>query len=115
MPLANVRGALPACVGGRSSGCRLSLMFALRYPQAVRGLRLWRITGGPYAAERLAARTTTLNDSVTPQLAPAISALAPPESSASPNPRARETMTVITPLLNKLSLGSMVVCSEIIP
>ena len=46
--------ALPAVIGGRSSGCRLSLIFALRYPQAVRALLLWRITGGPYAAERLA-------------------------------------------------------------
>jgi len=46
--------ALPAYIGGRSSGCRLSLIFALRYPHAVRALLLWRITGGPYAAERLA-------------------------------------------------------------
>lgn len=46
--------ALPAYVGGRSSGCRLSLIFALRHPDAVRALLLWRITGGPYAAERLA-------------------------------------------------------------
>lgn len=46
--------ALPAYIGGRSSGCRLSLIFALRYPEAVRALLLWRITGGPYAAERLA-------------------------------------------------------------
>lgn len=41
-------------VGGSSSGCRLSLAFALRYPQAVRGLLLWRVTGGAYAAKRLA-------------------------------------------------------------
>ncbi len=47
-------GALPAYIGGRSSGCRLSLIFALRYPQAVRALLLWRITGGPYAAQQLA-------------------------------------------------------------
>ncbi len=47
-------GALPAYIGGRSSGCRLSLIFALRYPQAVRVLLLWRITGGPYAAKQLA-------------------------------------------------------------
>ena len=46
-------GALPAFVGGRSSGCRLSLIFALRHPAAVRALLLWRITGGPYAAEQL--------------------------------------------------------------
>ena len=46
--------ALPAFVGGGSSGCRLSLLFALKYPQAVRGLLLWRITGGLFAAKRLA-------------------------------------------------------------
>jgi pimeloyl-ACP methyl ester carboxylesterase len=49
-------GALPAFVGGSSSGCRLALLFALRYPKAVRGLLLWRVTGGPFAAERLAER-----------------------------------------------------------
>lgn len=47
-------GALPAYIGGSSSGCRLSLLFALRYPQAVRALLLWRVTGGRFAAERLA-------------------------------------------------------------
>ena len=41
-------------VGGSSSGCRMSLAFALRYPQAVRGLLLWRVTGGTFAAQRLA-------------------------------------------------------------
>lgn len=46
--------ALPAFVGGSSSGCRLALLFALRHPEAVRGLLLWRVTGGPYAAQRLA-------------------------------------------------------------
>jgi len=46
--------ALPAFVGGSSSGCRLSLAFALRHPQSVRGLLLWRVTGGTFAAERLA-------------------------------------------------------------
>jgi pimeloyl-ACP methyl ester carboxylesterase len=46
--------ALPAHVGGGSSGCRLSLLFALRHPQDVRSLLLWRVTGGRFAAERLA-------------------------------------------------------------
>lgn len=46
-------GALPAWIGGGSSGCRLSLYFALRYPQALRGLLLWRVTGGMFAAKRL--------------------------------------------------------------
>jgi len=47
-------GALPAVVGGSSSGCRTSLLFALRHPQSVRGLLLWRVTGGRFACERLA-------------------------------------------------------------
>jgi pimeloyl-ACP methyl ester carboxylesterase len=45
--------ALPAVVGGSSSGCRLSVLFALKYPRAVRALLLWRVTGGAFAAERL--------------------------------------------------------------
>jgi pimeloyl-ACP methyl ester carboxylesterase len=47
-------GALPAVVGGSSSGCRTSLLFALRHPESVRALLLWRVTGGRYACERLA-------------------------------------------------------------
>lgn len=46
--------ALPAFVGGSSSGCRTSLLFALRHPHSVRGLLLWRVTGGRFACERLA-------------------------------------------------------------
>ena len=46
--------ALPAIVGGSSSGCRTSILFALRHPEAVRALLLWRVTGGRYACERLA-------------------------------------------------------------
>ena len=45
--------ALPAVVGGSSSGCRLSVLFALKYPRAVRALLLWRVTGGAFAARRL--------------------------------------------------------------
>lgn len=48
--------ALPAIIGGSSSGCRLSLLFALRHPDAVSGLLLWRVTGGPFAAKRLAEK-----------------------------------------------------------
>lgn len=48
--------ALPAYVGGSSSGCRLSILFALRHPQAVRGLLLWRVTGSGLAAKRLAEK-----------------------------------------------------------
>jgi pimeloyl-ACP methyl ester carboxylesterase len=51
--LAQLR-AVPAFVGGSSSGCRTALLFALRHPQAVRGLLLWRVTGGRFACERLA-------------------------------------------------------------
>jgi pimeloyl-ACP methyl ester carboxylesterase len=47
-------GALPAFVGGSSSGCRTALLFALRHPESVRGLLLWRVTGGRFACERLA-------------------------------------------------------------
>jgi len=47
-------GATPAFVGGGSSGCRMSLLLALRHPDAVRGLLLWRVTGGEFAAKRLA-------------------------------------------------------------
>jgi pimeloyl-ACP methyl ester carboxylesterase len=48
------RDALPAYVGGSSSGCRLSILFALRHPEAIKGLLLWRVTGGRFACERLA-------------------------------------------------------------
>jgi pimeloyl-ACP methyl ester carboxylesterase len=46
--------ALPAIVGGSSSGCRLAILFALRHPASVRALLLWRVTGGAFAANRLA-------------------------------------------------------------
>jgi pimeloyl-ACP methyl ester carboxylesterase len=46
--------AAPAYVGGSSSGCRLALILALRHPEAVRGLLLWRVTGGAHAATHLA-------------------------------------------------------------
>lgn len=48
--------ALPAWIGGSSSGCRLALLFALRHSRAARGLLLWRVTGGLAAAKRLAHR-----------------------------------------------------------
>jgi pimeloyl-ACP methyl ester carboxylesterase len=47
-------GASPAYVGGGSSGCRTSLIYARLHPQNVRALLLWRITGGAFAARRLA-------------------------------------------------------------
>jgi pimeloyl-ACP methyl ester carboxylesterase len=46
-------GAQPAFVGGSSSGARTSILTALRHPDIVRGLLLFRVTGGPFAAQRL--------------------------------------------------------------
>lgn len=45
--------ALPAFIGGSSSGARTSILFALRHPGAARGLLLFRVTGGAFAAGRL--------------------------------------------------------------
>ncbi len=47
-------GALPVIAGGSSSGCRTAMLLALRHPDAVSALLLWRVTGGPFAAQRLA-------------------------------------------------------------
>lgn len=49
----------PAYVAGCSSGSRLSLLLALNHPEAVRALLLWRVTGGAYAAQRLAVNYYT--------------------------------------------------------
>ena len=46
-------GALPAFVGGASSGSRTSLLFHRRHPESVRGLILMQCTGGAFAAGRL--------------------------------------------------------------
>ena len=46
-------GFLPAFVSGSSSGARTAINFALRHPEALRGLLLMRVTGGPFAAKRL--------------------------------------------------------------
>jgi pimeloyl-ACP methyl ester carboxylesterase len=45
--------ALPAFVGGTSSGARLSMLTYLRHRETVRGLLLMRVTGGAFAAGRL--------------------------------------------------------------
>jgi pimeloyl-ACP methyl ester carboxylesterase len=47
-------GALPMYVGGSSSGARLAILYALRHPAALRGLLLWRVTGGKDAVDKLA-------------------------------------------------------------
>jgi pimeloyl-ACP methyl ester carboxylesterase len=41
-------------IGGSSAGARLALLFALRHPNATKGLLLWRLTGGSQAAAELA-------------------------------------------------------------
>lgn len=45
--------ALPAFIGGSSSGARTAIMYCLRHPESVRGLLLLRVTGGAFAAKRL--------------------------------------------------------------
>jgi pimeloyl-ACP methyl ester carboxylesterase len=52
--LAQQLGALPIYVGGSSAGARLAILFAIRHPGALRGLLLWRVTGGQEAVDRLA-------------------------------------------------------------
>jgi pimeloyl-ACP methyl ester carboxylesterase len=47
-------GTGPAYVAGSSSGARMSLVLAKNHPEAVKALLLWRVTGGEYAAKRLA-------------------------------------------------------------
>lgn len=47
-------GTGPAYVAGSSSGARMSLLLARHHPEAVKALLLWRVTGGAFAAERLA-------------------------------------------------------------
>ena len=45
--------ALPAFIGGSSAGARMSIRYYLRHGQGVRGLLLFRVTGGAFAAGRL--------------------------------------------------------------
>ena len=45
--------ALPAFVGGSSSGARTAILFGIRHPKATRGLLILRVTGGKFAAGRL--------------------------------------------------------------
>ncbi len=52
--LAKQLGAAPLYVGGSSAGARLAILFAIRHPDALRGLLLWRLTGGQEAVDRLA-------------------------------------------------------------
>ena len=52
--LARQLGAAPLYVGGSSAGARLAILFVIRHPDALRGLLLWRVTGGQEAVDRLA-------------------------------------------------------------
>jgi pimeloyl-ACP methyl ester carboxylesterase len=52
--LAKQLKAAPLYVGGSSAGARLAILFAMRHPDALRGLLLWRVTGGQEAVDRLA-------------------------------------------------------------
>lgn len=47
-------GALPMYVGGSSAGARLAILYGIRHPDGLRGLLLWRVTGGQEAVDRLA-------------------------------------------------------------
>jgi len=52
--LAKQIGTARLYVGGSSAGARLAILFAIRHPDALRGLLLWRLTGGQEAVDRLA-------------------------------------------------------------
>jgi pimeloyl-ACP methyl ester carboxylesterase len=52
--MAKQLNAAPLYVGGSSAGARLAILFAIRHPGALRGLLLWRVTGGQEAVDRLA-------------------------------------------------------------
>lgn len=45
--------ASPAYVGGGSAGARVSLITAIRHPEAVKGMLIWSVSGGEYAAQNL--------------------------------------------------------------
>jgi pimeloyl-ACP methyl ester carboxylesterase len=46
-------GAERLVVGGSSAGARLAILFAIRHPDALNGLLLWRLTGGQEAVDKL--------------------------------------------------------------
>jgi len=51
--LCGALGAKEVYAGGASAGARLALLFALRHPSTVKGLMLWRVTGGQHAVQKL--------------------------------------------------------------
>jgi pimeloyl-ACP methyl ester carboxylesterase len=46
-------GALPMVVGGSSAGARLAILYAIRHPDGLGALLLWRVTGGQEAVDKL--------------------------------------------------------------
>jgi pimeloyl-ACP methyl ester carboxylesterase len=46
-------GFAPAYVGGGSAGCRVSVLTAIRHPEAVKGLLLWSASGGAFGSTYL--------------------------------------------------------------
>jgi pimeloyl-ACP methyl ester carboxylesterase len=46
-------GALPMVVGGSSAGARLAILYAIRHADGLRGMLLWRVTGGQEAVDKL--------------------------------------------------------------
>jgi len=90
--------ALPAYIGGSSSGCRLALILALRRPEDVRGLLLWRVTGGAYAAERLTNQYYTSHiEAAEKGGMAAVCAMEHWSEVIKANPRARDILMAIEP------------------
>jgi pimeloyl-ACP methyl ester carboxylesterase len=90
--------ALPAFIGGSSSGCRLALILALRRPEDVRGLLLWRVTGGAHAAERLTNQYYTSHIEAAQQGGmAAVCRLDHWTEVIAVNPKAREALMAIDP------------------
>jgi pimeloyl-ACP methyl ester carboxylesterase len=90
--------ALPAYIGGSSSGCRLAMILTLKRPEDVRGLLLWRVTGGAYAAERLTNQYYTAHIEAAQRGGmAAVCALEHWSEVIQLNPRAREALMAFDP------------------
>ena len=90
--------ALPAYVGGSSSGCRLALILALRRPDAVHGLLLWRVTGGEHAAVHLANQYYTSHiEAAQKGGMAAVCAMEHWREVIAANPKSRETLMAMEP------------------